>query len=337
MSFDMLRNSEMKDVIDSETGELMEDCVVLSKKNYEKNIKDKMDEIAKNKDKRNRKYYKQNADNVLGNFIGIRFEKYQNLAQDLPAQELFRLVYFSTFLGYDGYLHLTQRKKMTLERLRICSKLKNTTYRNTINTLLEKGYLILETNGIKINANFATKGKLILPPSSNVNFIFRKVSISKIRKIYNEIQVKDHNIVGYILRMLPYLNNDNILSFCSENTDEVIPILEKDFCGLQGLSIDKSNVSKMMKKIYNIRSTGSIGLLLKVKIKDFDKKVLAINPTVVGMLFGKRIIEINNNSAKDTKVVKFGVIKKNKVRKIKGYKTYDMGKILMADKSINTA
>ena len=33
----------------------------------------------------------------------------------------------------------------------------------------------------------------------------------EIRNIYNEIQVKDHNIVGYILRMLPYLNNDNIL------------------------------------------------------------------------------------------------------------------------------
>ena len=130
---------------------------------------------------------------------------------------------------------------------------------------------------------------------------------------------------------------NELMSFCSEDMDEIIPISEKDFCGLQGLSTDKSNVSKMMKKIYNIRSTGSIGLLIKVKIKDFDKPVLAINPTIVGLLLGKRIIEMKNDLSKDIKVVKFGMIKKNEIRKIKGYRTYGGGRILMTDKVINTA
>lgn len=337
MPFDVLRNSQLRNIVDTDTGEILEKQIVMDLDEYQQNMERRRQEQQDRKNKRNRKYYKQNADNVLGNFIGLRFEKGQNLAQDLPAQELFRLVYFSTFIGYDGYLHLTQRTKMTLESLRICSKLKNTTYRNTINTLIEKGYLILETNGIKINTNFATKGKLVLPPSSNVNFVFRKVSISKIRNIYNEIQVKDHNIVGYILRMLPYLNNDNILCFYSEDKNEIITISEKDFCGLQGLSIDKSNISKMMKKIYNIRSTEIIGLLIKVKIKDFDNPVLVINPTVIGILSEDRIVEIQNNMDNKPEMVKFGGMKKNKIRKIKGYKAYDCGKILMADKAINTA
>lgn len=89
--------------------------------------------------------------------MGIYFNVGEILAPALSPQDLFRLLYFSTFLGYDGLLHSTQRKIMTVDELKEVSGLKDGTWKNTIKTLLAEGYMAISNDGIQINPNFAVR------------------------------------------------------------------------------------------------------------------------------------------------------------------------------------
>lgn len=178
---------------------------------------------------------------------------------------------------------------------------------------------------------------MVKKPSSEVDIRFRRVSIKGIQDIYNSLNVSDHVVVGYILKILPYMNDCNILCYnpISADVEDVDIMTDMDFCNEVGLSTDKSNVRKFMKKVYCIgEGASNMPLLQKLYCDIYKKDILFINMFVVGFAHseGNQDIVMNWLSG-----VKFCNYNDTEPALSKAFQEYMKGKKLNVDNANNPA
>lgn len=193
--------------------------------------------------------HRRETSNKLGNFYfvfaGQNFE-------DVSAETAARLIYLATYLNYDGILMLTQRKQMHRSDLQDVMSLSRATTHRFWKDIQDK-YVIEDDNGVLriANDNIFRKGKL-----TNIReFIqYQKVYRDATRTLYKMANKNQHKHLGYVFRLLPFINLEwniackNPLEMELKN---IQPLTIDEFCDI--INYDKTNISRLLKMYSQLR------------------------------------------------------------------------------------
>jgi len=170
--------------------------------------------------------------------------------KDISPESVTRLIYLNTFIRYDSNnkLMLTERTPMQRKHLHTVLGVSEATISRFWRETCPK-YICETTDGIILtNADMFIKGNL----KHSKDFVFyQKFFIDGIRKLYKSVNKRHHKQLGYIFKLLPYINVEhNLICYDQLETDldkiELISI--SNFCEL--IHYDISHLNKLI-KIFN--------------------------------------------------------------------------------------
>lgn len=221
---------------DKETGELLEDVVVLTKKQIANSKKRKE---AQEQAAEFRRWHGKD------NFIMYVFSENCNLS-DLTPQTATRLIYLATWLEYDGEYLTVNKEHMTREQMEEIMLLKPTTFKSFLKEITEKGYLIKENKAYRINKEVFQKGEYTHKVSlADERFV--RVYIKYIRHLYELTPQSKHVHLGYIFQLIPYINCEyNVLCHnpLEKDPEKIIPMTVGEFC--EAIGYDVSQASRLL-------------------------------------------------------------------------------------------
>ena len=225
---------------DPETGEFLEDVVVLTKKQIanSQRYNEAKEEVESFK-------YWHGKDN----FIMYLFSENCNMS-DLKPQTATRLIYLATWLEYDGDYLTVKDGKMTREQMKSIMKLKDRTFEGFLKEITETGYLIKDGKSYRLNKEIFRKGSAELKkPLTEQRYV--RIYIQHIRTLYEMTPQSKHTNLGYIFKLIPYVNCEyNIICHnpLEKDLDLIEPMTVGEFC--EAIGYDKTNASRLI-KIYN--------------------------------------------------------------------------------------
>jgi len=224
-----------------------------------------------------------------GMFIWNIHSSARLLFPEIKPASLTRLMFLSTYLGYDGYLVDGKKKPIQKKDLQDYLEI----HRNDFSRFwrdIEPSRLIYEKdNKLYLDENMFMKGKLpkdkIKGLSENEQYITR-IYIKGVRQLYHTATTPSHTTLSYIFRILPYVNKEyNVCCFNPLETDKSkIQIMSLgDFADVIGY--DRTHISRLSKLMFE--PTFKIDECLKnamryVSTNGFNKECLSmfINPCV---------------------------------------------------------
>lgn len=185
----------------------------------------------------------------LGYFYFVLCE---NQFEGLAPETVTRLILLCTYLNYNHCLMLTQRTPMKIKDLQnILGVSKSTVSRfwNEVNPrfLIEDE----ETKNIKLNTDTIFRGKIAKNQKGNS---YQKFYVDAIRKLYKNTAKNNQKYLGYIFKLLPFINLEfNIICFNPDETelDKVVPMTLKEFCNC--IDYNVTNVSRLLSIYRNLK------------------------------------------------------------------------------------
>lgn len=238
-------------------------------------------ELEKAQNEQLLKHIKAEQEKILGPFVYAKTS--ENAFCDLSPDTLARCVYLASFLRFGTeQLWQSQRARIRLTDLpnimgfsqptadRFWSKVKNRYFSKD-----DDGFI--NTMG----DNFVM-GRL----ESTPDIEYQKLYIMALQDLYRKVPLKQHKRLGYVLKMLPFLNFEyNLLCWNPTEREkaEIIPLTVEDFCKAAGF--DEEHVDRLAKDYGRIRFTvaGNDEVFCKF-IFDGDSisdAHIAINPRII--------------------------------------------------------
>lgn len=235
--------------IDNETGEVLETINIIipigskietpkqQQRNKERREQQKQQELKKN-------LYRNNNPK----FTFIQAEHHY---KDIKPENVGRLMFLSTYLGYDGnILSMTQKTKLKKGDLSNLMNLPNTTFSRFWNDVNGK-YLIENKDGyICITDKFFIRGRL-----TKTHTEWQKLYIGAMRNLYHMLPTSGHRYVGFLFQMLPFVNTEyNILCHNPYETDieKIVPLTLNEFCIACGYKTPEQR-ARLVKKYAHIQ------------------------------------------------------------------------------------
>lgn len=163
----------------------------------------------------------------------------------LSAESAARLIYLCTYLNYNNEFMLTEREKMKKSDLKnILGLSVSTTFKFWKE--VENIYIVDKgEDGLNLCCSDIIRGKLV-----DKTNLYQKVYIDSIRNIYRVTQSTKHRYLGYIFKLLPYVNTEyNVICANPLETEmeKIKPFRISEICNILGY--DKKNI-KRFKNIY---------------------------------------------------------------------------------------
>lgn len=268
---------------DRETGEIREDAKIRLPEDIRK-----QKEMIKY---RNICDMKPSIDKSYFKFFISRFEN----INDLKPQTLARLMYLSTYISYDNnYLKYNNGIAVDKKSMKDLMKLSGRTFDDFYKEIVNKGYLIKDDNGYRINERIIHKGSNNERPLSEQER-YNKIYINAMQKMYLSTKISQHKLLGYVFMMLPYVSiKYNILCYNPFENDlnSIIPITMNNFCDYIGVGTEQIN--RFRRNIENIiftfngREQHFLCFILPANVDNKNHGMMMINPNV---LYGRNIIE----------------------------------------------
>jgi len=151
---------------------------------------------------------------------------------------------------------------------------------------------------VQLNSSYFQRGALSNITDYKKNgIIVTRLFNEAIRNIYTNVDTKSHRYLGYLFKLIPYINTKyNIL--CKDNIEQDRDNLERmtlgDVCAV--LNHDKSNARRLGNELLSLKLKDGSAIFAAVAFKSLDVKnmCLIINPKV---LFGGHLsdfIHANN-------------------------------------------
>lgn len=193
--------------------------------------------------------YKRLAKNILGNFYFILCE---NVFSGVSPQTATKLIMLCTYLNYNNQFMLTRQTPMQKSDIQRVLRLSRSNAYEFWNDV--EGKYIKDRDGGLFISNEANIIRGAIPQGDQPGFRqFQKVYIKTVRALYYETSTRKHKQLGYVFKMLPYINLEfNI--FCKNpfvtNLDNVQPLTVAGLCSLLGY--DVNNASRLMKDLQSL-------------------------------------------------------------------------------------
>lgn len=163
----------------------------------------------------------------------------------IAPETVTRLIYLNTFVGYDNNrLMLTERTPMKRKDLSSVLGLSKA----TISRFWKEVYsaYIIEKDGglIFSNSDVFVRGRI---SSRKDHILYQKVYIDGVRKLYESTDKNNHRQLGYLFKLLPFINIEyNLLCYNPLETelDKVELVSLADFCSL--IDYDITHLSRLL-------------------------------------------------------------------------------------------
>ena len=238
-------------------------------------------EWLKSKQRRAEKLrYMQLAKSELGNFYFILTD---NLFDDIKPQTATKLIMLCTYLDYSNRLMKTRKTPMQKSDIKEILKLSKSGAYQFFNEVKDK--YLKEYNGtLYIADNKIFKNKI---PQDKKYLQLQKIYINAVRNLYNPTDAKKHKQLGYVFKLLPYINLEfNI--FCKDpfekQLDNIEPLTIADLCKLVNYDVTQS--TRLIKELQSIKfiHNGDEEYLLSFVDNGIDtpyRKKIYVNPHII--------------------------------------------------------
>jgi len=259
------------------TGEVAEDGVFITNKQLERNKNYRL----KQEEKDIRSIAIKNSNKGMGSFIWVLFNYTEELFPELQLSDITKLFIISTYISYDGYLKFDNGKYINKDNLNSILELKENTYKLFYKRMIECEIMTeKEEKRIYLNSSYFIKGDLdqLIINNNDVTRMY----VNTIRLLYKQFEVKSHKQLGYLFKLVPYINIDyNILCINPMETElkKIKKINLGDLCEL--LHYNKENSNRLYEILCNI-NTGTNKHIISFVSNNKDKREykMFINPNV---------------------------------------------------------
>lgn len=242
----MLRS---RDIVDLETGEAFLNATVTTERdrqNYKKFLEAK--QKYKFQGAEIQKQYKK-----YGSFVWFLYNAGQVLDLGIQPDELTKLIYISTYMGYNNRLMVSEDESMTKKQMREILRVSEDTFRKFYTSLTNTGILSEDMDKcLYLNTSIFKRGAI--KDVKDIDCNRTRVYIKSIRSLYTQAKISEHKLLSYLFQAIPFVNvNYNILCFNPLENDlqKVKPMIMKDFCVIIGYSQD--NDRRLKTKLKGLR------------------------------------------------------------------------------------
>lgn len=192
--------------------------------------------------------YKQLVRSELGNFYFILTN---NIFSDVTPQTATKLIMLCTYLNYSNQFMKTLKTPMVKSDIKKILKLSKSATYDFWNDVKDK-YITERDRGLYITESANIFRHNI--PDENRYIQYQKLYITAIRNLYAATDIRKHRQLGYIFKLLPYINLEfNI--FCKDafvkEIDEIQPLTITDFCNL--IDYDVTQSVRLLKELQSIK------------------------------------------------------------------------------------
>ena len=242
----MLRS---RDIVDLETGEAFLNVTVTTERdrqNYKKFLEAKQ------------KYEFQGAEiqkqyKKYGSFVWFLYNAGQVLDLGIQPDELTKLIYISTYMGYNNRLMVSEDESMTKKQMREILRVSEDTFHKFYTSLTNTGILSEDMDKcLYLNTSIFKRGAI--KDVKDIDCNRTRLYIKSIRSLYTQAKISEHKLLSYLFQAIPFVNvNYNILCFNPLENDlqKVKPMIMKDFCVVIGYSQD--NDRRLKTKLKGLR------------------------------------------------------------------------------------
>ena len=223
---------------------------------------------------------------VCGDFYWTLFDSKEEYYPNVSDSMLAKIVYLITYMDYDSNLLVVRdsptspKRPMLKKDVAKVIRLHRCKFSRFWDELLATGIITEESDGKLRVCSLFCKGSL-----TKKNMAAMKVFTHAVRYMYENIDVRSHQYISYLFRLIPYINlKYNV--FCKNplETDksEVVRMTAKDMCHIFG--IDDANVKRFIKTLFKLSFVDRNGdkrsvITLVTNYKnDGERNFVLINP-----------------------------------------------------------
>ena len=195
------------------------------------------------------KKHKRNTSNILGNFYFVLCE---HSFEDLKPESATKLIMLCTYLNYKNCFVFDNGKPIHKSDLKKILNLKSRSAVFNFYNKVSPRY-ITEVDGIlKLNSlDLIIKGKI---NKQNKGKTYQQFYLDTRRNLYINTDIRQHRQLGYIFKLLPYVNIEyNILCFnpFQKSLKEINPLTVTDLCEL--IKYEKSKATRLIHQYNQMR------------------------------------------------------------------------------------
>lgn len=203
--------------------------------------------------------------------------------KDINPENVGRLMFLSTYLGYDSnVLLMTQKTELHKKDLPNLMNLSNTTFLRFWNDVNGK-YLTENADGyVCITNDFFARGRL-----TKIHTEWQKLYVGAMRNLYHMLPTSGHRYIGFLFQMLPFVNIEyNILCHNPYETDieKIIPLTLSEFCLACGYKTAEQR-ARLIKKYshiqFDIDGHKELFCSFVTNLANIDDSKIYINPNVL--------------------------------------------------------
>lgn len=189
-----------------------------------------------------KKQYEIKTQNDYGAFTWFLYNRTDDIFPNLKQSNITRIMFIATYLNYDGYLSYDNKRAniITKKNMNDLLKLSTKEFYRFYNEMIEQKIFIEKDNKIYLNKKIFTKGE-----TKKLSTDYTRICANGVRALYEQVKPKQHKILAYIFKLLPYINYQyNIV--CKnpfENEQDLVkPYTFQDICDFFG--IERRNSTK---------------------------------------------------------------------------------------------
>lgn len=230
-------------VIDNDSGEVVEGVKKLYTEQELENIKRHKEHNA---EKENKKQQINAIYKEYGIFVWFLYNYNEVLKLGIPPEMLPKLIYVSTFMGYDNRIMIAENKCMNKQQMQALLGLSDMTFYRFYTAASAAGLLIEKDDVFYMNSDIFKRGII-----KDVDKNRTRLYVRGIRHVYHRAKVTDHRLLSYLFQAIPFVNtNYNMLSLNPEETNlkKVIPMKLADYCTKIGYSSENARRLKTILK-----------------------------------------------------------------------------------------
>lgn len=191
---------------------------------------------------------------LCGEFYWTLYDVREQYYPDVSDSMLAKIVYLITYMDYETNI-LVVRDSVTAPKRPMLKKdvakvirLYRTKFQKFWEELMSTGIIIEQTDGSLRVCDRFCKGSL-----TNNNAVAIKVFTHAVRYMYENTDVRSHQYISYLFRLIPYINlRHNVVCKNPLETErsEIVRMTAKDMCHIFG--IDDTQVKRFIKTMFKL-------------------------------------------------------------------------------------
>ena len=272
------------DVISRKTGEVVTD-------NYSALVTvTEMEKTEKQKAEKDKRTYIKLCRNERGYFTMTKYEIGRCLDLGVSISNVARVMYLSTYMGYNNELKDDGNYPITKKKMRELLNVTYPTFSNFYDECIANNIFYFDNGVFYMNREIFKRGKLSPDEKAAQNTMF--LYFKGIRDLYKSVKASEHKTLAYLFLMMPYANRKyNVL--CHNPEEQVAENVEcltwDEICNL----FDITGKTDLRKRISSLRVGGQKAIVWIGKGKAaFSSCCFFINPNIYYTGYDWGVVEV---------------------------------------------